>query len=104
MGDILVGAHNDSKSGFLGNFVGPVISGPGYDSAKAIRQLLLLEPAKSWEHITKVFKQLMPMPTPLALTLNTLFLRSLGDLSGSPHSKAMKRAYMREIGSKYYAR
>ena len=102
MADFVLGSHNEERSGFLGGFTGPVISGPGYDAAKAVRQLLLLEPGESWENTVKAFKKLTPSISGLTVLLNTAFLDSWGALSGSPELVALRKARAAEMGSEYY--
>lgn len=100
----MVGEHTGYEGGFAGNFLGPVIMGPMYHTQQVLAQLALLEPAKSWNAARKLFRDLTPGFSPVVqLLLNTAFLDTLGDLSGSPKQQQAIRTRLAKKGSGYYA-
>ena len=104
MGDFFFGEHTSYKGGFAGNFLGPVIMGPGYEAQQVVSQLALLEPVKSYEHFKKVIESLIPGVHPIVqLLLNTAFLDTMGDMSGSPKQQQAIRKRLANKGSEYFA-
>lgn len=102
--DFTLGEHSGYEGGFAGNFLGPVIMGPLYHTQQVVSQLALLEPAKSWNAARKLFKDLVPGISPIVqLLLNTAFLDTLGDLSGSPKQQQAIRKRLAKKGSGYFA-
>ena len=103
-GDMILGEHNKNLSGLAGFFLGPVLSGPFYNSLQVLRHTLMLEFPESLDNLKEALRQLSPGITPLHyLVLNTLFLHNFGALSGNTMSQAAVRRNMEEIGSGYFA-
>ena len=111
-GDFILGERADRKEGFLGGFVGPFITGPGYEFVALTRSGLSSilpwaeDRGESWEkalnHGNRLLKQSAPSLGPAHVFLmNTMFLESLGAMGGSRESRQAVKARLKKLNQDF---
>ena len=102
-GDFLLGESGGPKHMVFGSFLGPVISGPGYEGLELLKAGLGLDVADGGKAAKRLAGELVPTFGPLqTLFLNSVMLETMfGPLGGSSQSRAMVRNRLEEIGSGY---
>ena len=103
-GDFLLNPYvANSRYGLLKAYAGPTAE-PVTEAFGVVGKGLQGEGGESLEHMGNLLKSLTPsLGLGQDLLLNTLFLRSLGDLGGDRRSRARIRKRMKEHGYRYYA-
>ena len=101
-GDYVLSESSQTRAGFLSRLAGPVISGPGYGAMATVTALAGLRGEDVLKHANYTFWQMFPgISFGAGFIGNTMFLDSLGRMSGDKQSRAAVRRRMDEIGESF---